>query len=441
VSVADRYGLPLSTPSAVAAERYQDGMDRLLSYGFGADQAFAAALRADERFALAHAGAALVALFQGDGATARTAVEAARRLVTGATRRERQHVEALSVIVGGETARGLGLIEEHVKEFPRDALLVNQAASSIGLSGRADREQLRVDFVERLAPAYGDDDWWFQSALAFGYHEVGRYAESQRLSELSLQRYPGNANASHNIAHVCYETVDNEGGLAMLSTWLDGYDRRAPFFCHLAWHRALFELQVGRPERARAIYERDIAGSSNPRLAMIDGTALLWRFGLYGFQDAPLPWRPLVDLATRVVRPGFVFGDVHAALAYASAGDDAALAALVAGLEALDARGHPIAGPVVLPLVRGIVAYVAGDYAGTLDHLEPVDGQIHRVGGSHAQWELFEETMVVCQLRLGRYDDASRLIRRRLAYRPSPRDLVWLGQITQASSPTFPAQS
>src|SRR4030095_4596418 len=210
-------------------------MARLLSYGFGADEACAAALRADEGFALAHAGAALFALFQGDGATARTAIERARRLVTGATRREQQHVAALSVIGGGETARGLGLIEEHAKEFPRDALLVNQAASSIGLSGRADREQLRVDFVERLAPAYGDDDWWFQSALAFGYHEVGRYAESQRLSELSLQRYPGNAHASHNIAHVCYETVDNEGGLAMLSTWLDGYDRRAPFFCHLAW--------------------------------------------------------------------------------------------------------------------------------------------------------------------------------------------------------------
>jgi hypothetical protein len=45
MSLADRYGLPLSTTSAVAAERYQDGMDRLLSYGVGADQAFAAAVR------------------------------------------------------------------------------------------------------------------------------------------------------------------------------------------------------------------------------------------------------------------------------------------------------------------------------------------------------------------------------------------------------------
>jgi len=416
---------------ATAAGRYQDGMDRLLSYGFGADQAFAGAVAADEGFALAHAGAALFALFQGDGAAAKASIDRARGLVAGVTRREQQHVAALAAIAGGESARGLGLIEEHVTEFPRDALLVNQAGSTIGLGGRADREALRADFVEALAHAYGED-WWYQSALGFTYHEVGRYEESRRLSERSLAQYQGNANASHNLAHVFYETVDNEGGIAMLSDWLGGYDRRAPFHCHLAWHLALFELQCGRPERALAIHERDIAPSSNPRLAMIDGSALLWRFGLYDYQKGPLPWRRLADLAARVTRLGFIFGDVHAALAYASAGDGTALSALIAGLEALHAKGHPIAGTVALPLVRGVEAYVAGDFAGALALMESVDGEIHRVGGSHAQWELFEETMVVCQLRLGRLDEAQRLIRRRLAHRRTPRDLVWLDRAEKA---------
>jgi tetratricopeptide (TPR) repeat protein len=451
MSLTDRYGLALSTTSAAAARHYQDGMDRLLSYGYGADQAFAAAGGADEGFALGHAGAALFALFQGDGAAAKAAIERARGLTAGTTRREQQHVAAISTIAGGDGPRGLALIEEHVKEFPRDALLVNQGGSAIGLGGRADREALRVGFVERLADAYGDD-WWYHSALGFAYHEVGRYADSRRLSERSLTQYPANANASHNIAHCCYETVDNDGGVALLSDWLDGYDRRAPFHCHLAWHLALFELQRGRPEQSLAIYERDIAPSSNRRLAMIDGSALLWRFGLYDFsyarlsgrspspatacsahdQKGPLPWRHLADLATRVTRPGFIFGDVHAALAYVSAGDQAAMSGLIAGLEALHAKGHPIAGAVALPLVRGVAAYAAGDYAGALALMEPVDGEIHRVGGSHAQWELFEETMVVCLLRLGRLDQAQRLISRRLGRRPTPQDLVWLGRVDRA---------
>jgi len=51
---------------------------------------------------------------------------------------------------------------------------------------------------------------------------------------------------------------------------------------------------------------------------------------------------------------------------------------------------------------------------------------MHRIGGSHAQWELFEETMVVCYLELERFDDALRLVRRRLARRASPRDRRWL---------------
>jgi len=425
MAITDRYGLVVSTTSALAAQRYQEGMDRQLSYGLGADESFASATAADEGFALPHAGAALLALFQGDGAAARSAIGRARELAAGATRRERQHVEALSALVAGETARGLDLVDEHVAEFPRDALLVNQASSSIGFAGRPDREEFRMAFLERLAPAYGED-WWFQSALAFTYHEVGRYAESRRLSERSLAQYPGNAHASHNIAHVCFETVDNDTGVAFLGDWLAGYDRHAPFHCHLAWHLALFELHRGNDRRALEIYERDILGSSNARLALMDGAALLWRFQLYDSVDGALPWRPLADLAARVVRPGFIFGDIHAALAYAASGDDAALSALIDSLRALETRGHPIAGTVALPLVRAAAAFAAGDLTGTLSLLEPIEGQIHRMGGSHAQWELFEETMVVCYVRLGRHEEAARLLRRRLAHRASPRDVTWL---------------
>jgi tetratricopeptide (TPR) repeat protein len=280
-----------------------------------------------------------------------------------------------------------------------------------------------------MAAAYGDGDWWIQSALGFVYHEVGRFAESRDLSERSLAQRPDNANASHNLAHVSFETSDHDGGAAFLADWMQGYPREAPFHCHLAWHQALFELQRGRDDRALAVFDEDILPSGNARLAVMDGSALLWRFRLYGDDGAAaLPWRPLADLARRVARPGFVFGDIHAALAYASCGDDSALAALIDGLRALDARGHPIAGRVALPLVQGAAAFAAGDYATALGHLEPVDAEIHRMGGSHAQWELFEETMVACHLRLARHEDAVRLLRRRLARRPSPRDLAWLAR-------------
>jgi tetratricopeptide (TPR) repeat protein len=425
MTITDRYGLTLSTSSPTAAAHFQDGMDRLLAYSPGAEAAFAAALQADERLAVAHAGVALVALVQGDAAGARAATGRARESAAGATRRERQHVEALSALVAGETTRGLALVDEHVAEFPRDALLVNQAGSAIGFAGRPDREHHRMAFMERLAPAYGDD-WWYQSALAFTYHEVDRYEESRRLSEQSLRQYPANANASHNLAHIHFETLDTDAGAAFLEDWLARYDRGASFHCHLAWHLAMFELHRGRYARALEIFQRDVVAAVNPRLAMIDGSALLWRFRLDDQPQPPEHWRSLASLAERVSRPGFVFGEVHAVLAYAASGDTAALGRLIDGLRALDARGHPVAGTVALPMALGVAAFVAGDRAGALKHFEPVEYQFHRVGGSHAQWELFEETMVVCYLELERHDDALRLIRRRLGRRASPRDLRWL---------------
>ena len=427
MALTDRYGLAVTTTSPVALERFQEGMDHLLAYGPAGEERLAAAVQADPGLAVAHAALALLALVQGDAAGARAAMARARETVGGATRRERQHVEALDTFVGGESARGFALVDEHVREFPCDAVLVNQASNAIALAGARDREEHRVAFVERLAPAYGDD-WWFQSALAFTYHEVDRFEESRRLSERSLQQYPGNANASHNLVHIHFETLDVDAGSAVLDDWMAGYDRRASFHCHMAWHQAMFALHEGRYARALEIFERDILPSGNPRSAMTDGTALLWRVKLDGASDRPLPWRPLADLAEKVSRPGFLFGEVHAAFAYAACGDEAALTRLMDGLRALGAKGHPIAATVVLPLVQGTAAFAAGDHAGALRHFEPVEAEMHRIGGSHAQWELFEETMVACYLELARYDDALRLVRRRLARRASPRDQKWLAR-------------
>jgi len=435
MAFTDRYGLTVTTESPVAFDRFQEGMDHLLAYGPAGEDLLAAALQADPGLAVAHTGLALLALVQGDAATARAAMARARETVGRASRRERQHVEVLSALVGGESARGFGLADEHLRDFPRDAVLANQVSSAIALAGASDREQHRVAFMEQLAPEYGDD-WWYQSALAFTYHEVDRFEESRRLSEASLQRYPRNAHAAHNLAHIAFETLDVDAGAAFLDDWMAGYDRRASFHCHLAWHQAMFALHEGRYARALEIFDRDILRSGNPRSAMTDGAALLWRVELDGASAQPLPWRAMVDLAEKVSRPGFLFGEVHAAFAYAACGEEAALSRMTDGLRALGAKGHPIAATVVLPLVQGTAAYAAGDHAGALRHFEPVEAEMHRIGGSHAQWEIYEETMVQCYLARERYDDAARLVRRRLARRASPRDRKWLARALAAGRET-----
>src|SRR5260370_37054273 len=98
-----------------------------------------------------------------------------------------------------------------------------------------------------------------------------------------------------------------EGGAAFLDDWMAGYDRRASFHCHLAWHQAMFALHEGRYARALDIFERDILRSGNPRSAMTDGTALLWRGNPDGASEQPLPGRGLAPPGEGGPRPRFLF--------------------------------------------------------------------------------------------------------------------------------------
>ena len=81
--LADRFGLPLSTPSAAARDAYIDASERALTFYPGALAAYDSAIFADPNFALAHAGKAQVLMREGNVAGARAALTAAKDLVDG----------------------------------------------------------------------------------------------------------------------------------------------------------------------------------------------------------------------------------------------------------------------------------------------------------------------------------------------------------------------
>jgi len=89
---------------------------------------------------------------------------------------------------------------------------------------------------------------------------------------------------------------------------------------------------------------------------------------------------------------------------------------------------------VILPLARGIDAFGQGAYDEAVGFIEPIADQLVRVGGSHAQFEVFEDTLLQAYLRSGRFEGAEALLRKRLARRSSARDVVWLEQATAAGS-------
>lgn len=434
-SLTDRHGLALSTRSPVAVERYDQGLDLQLSLNAGAVEALTSAVQADPEFALGHAALAFAHWYRYNLPAAQASAQNATALAGDTSPRERQHLQIVDAFIGGEAPQTLPLMLAHLDTYPRDALILQLALVTIAGSGRLTRPQEAYDLMGRHAPAWGDD-WWFQGYHAFVHHEIGLLAESRRLAERSLELHPRNATGAHPLAHVYFESNDHAGGRGFLADWITAYDRAAPFYCHLSWHLALFELNQGNTRRVLELYDDAISPAVNhSRSTLVDSASLLWRYQLFGCEPKrDLPWADVCAYVGKVApTPGLAFFDAHAALAFVASGDAEALARLIAGLEAL-AVDRPLVAEVVLPLARGLAAFGQGGYQDAIRWLEPLDGQLVRVGGSHAQWEVFEDTLLQAYLRAGRFEPAEKLLRRRLARRSSARDVVWLEQATTAAT-------
>jgi tetratricopeptide (TPR) repeat protein len=433
--LCDRHGLALSTRSPSAAEQYIQGLDQQLSLNAGGVEGLSAAVEADPEFALGYAGLAFAQWYRQDIPGAKASAKQARALSTNTTPREQRHVEIVNAFVNGEALRALPLIHEHLAEFPRDGLLVHMGTMIISSNGQVTRRRDAYEFLSKLAPAWADD-WWFLGAYAFVHHELDRLDDARRLAERSLEQRPRNAGASHPLAHVFYESNNHTDGAGFLGEWITKYDRSGPFFCHLSWHLALFELMQGNTSRVLELYDAAISPAiAQHRTTLVDSASLLWRYQMYGCQPkVDLPWADVCAYAAKAApQPGMAFLDAHAALVFAALGDQDAMTRLITGLEGQAAAGRPLFAEVLVPLARGIEAFGQGAYEDAIAWIEPLDGQLVRVGGSHAQWEVFEDTLLQAYLRAGRFDRAETLLRRRLAQRSSARDVVWLEQATASS--------
>ena len=172
----DRYGLPLTTSSAQAAESFVEGLDLLLEQNFGPEERFTQAIEADPEFALAHSALAYMLHLRAEAAEAREYAQKAQALAAGISRRERQQVEAIALFVTGQGPRSYALIREHLADYPRDILLlrVAQRLSVLGCSGAGIPSFPAPLFalMQGVASTYGDD-WAFLGQYAFAHHETG----------------------------------------------------------------------------------------------------------------------------------------------------------------------------------------------------------------------------------------------------------------------------
>ena len=435
----DAWGLPLST-SNEAADAYRLGVDRMLSYTLGVDEALERAIELDPGFALAHSQLGLFYLFRGQGKRAAELANQAHELADGATPREQRHVAILGATARGKGSQAPALINEHLGETPRDAPILMQWFGANFYGGGVEKRERMLDRFDSLAPAYGDD-WWFLSWHAFANHEMDQLDRARELVQRSLDLRRQNGQAAHAMSHVFFEEHDLTGGAGFLGDWLTDFPERAGFFRHLTWHQALFLLANGRRSDALALHDETIRPGADEHGDALGGVAdaasLLWRCRLHdsvGGNGGDHPdWRAIADLADSAFpRPGTAWVDVHRALALAALGDQIGLGNLLDGLKQAADRGHTTAGTVVAPVVEALSAFGQGDYESAANGLAAVRDLLVTLGGSNAQRDVFEETLVEARLRAGQTEQAMQLLQERLDRGATARDLFRWGRAQTA---------
>ena len=137
----------------------------------------------------------------------------------------------------------------------------------------------------------------------------------------------------------------------------------------------------------------------------------MWRSELAGHPRDAAAWRAIYEYGNSALpQPGNGLADLHVILAQAVMGDDAALDARVRQMEALAREGRYPSGSYLPSLSRGFAAFERGDFSAAIDALAPLAGENERIGGSRAQHDLIEFTLLKAYLEAGRLEEARRLL-------------------------------
>ena len=435
----DPRGNVVSTCSAEAITATERALWRMMSfYGTPVDD-LAQAHAADPQWPLPllmHAGFLLSLTEPALALEVRAMLDRAEPMITRANRRERDHLVALHTLLAGDWHGACREWEAILLAHPRDALALQWA--HLFDFYRGDATQLRQR-VARVLPEWDDTDALHPYVLgqyAFGLEECQLYVQAEEVGRRALNGSAKVPWAIHAVAHVMEMQGRHEEGSAWMTQWHGEWAEGNGFAGHLGWHQALFALEALDHTEALRLFDAHLAPDpAQITLQHIDASALLWRLHLLGADVGPR-WSALAagwDVSERAAGV-YPFNDLHALLALIGAGDFtraqgwARQVALRA--ERSDGSNRAIARDVGGPLMRGMLAFAQARFDEAIEIIYPARALASRLGGSHAQRDLIDQTLLAAAARATDTSVGRALLNERRMGKPStPLTDHWAGRL------------
>ena len=428
---ADVRGNPCASGNSAALAACEQALWRMMSFHDTPLADLDTAMQADPAWALPHVMKAgfLLSLTEAtlrDEASAH--ISHARALAINAPARELAHLEAMQQLLEGRWAAACRTWDALLVDHPRDALALQWV--QLWDFYRGDSTGLRQR-PARCLPEWDSGDPLFPHVLAlhaFGLEECNLYPQAEEAGRRALALNACVPWAVHAVAHVMEMQGRYDEGAAWLRQCQPHWAQDNGFSRHLWWHKGLFRLEAMDLAGALRLVDKHLSGSAlQVTLQRVDAAAMLWRLHLLG-SDVTAPCTALLadwDLSDSAAGY-YAFNDVHVVLAMLGAMELQRAERWVArcaerAMAATDARrsNHAVAREVGLPLMRGLLALARGDAGTAADLLFPVRTQAQCLGGSHAQRDLIDQTLLAAAAQGGRSGLGRALLNERLMAKPS----------------------
>lgn len=411
MAAPDERGLPCGSASPAARAAAERALWRMMSFYDTPLPDLDAAMSADPGWALPHTMKAgfLLGLTEPsllDEASAHLAH--ARALAAQAPERERAHLEAVQLVLEGRWHAACRVWDTLLVQQPRDALALQWGQQWDFYRG--DLPALRQR-PARALPEWDEADPLYPhvlALLAFGLEENNLYPQAEEAGRRALAADPRVPWAVHAVAHVMEMQGRFDDGLAWLRQTQPHWAEGNGLATHLVWHKALFRLEGLDTAGALRLVDAHFQPAQLPMtLLRLDAAALLWRLHLLGVDVSAHGQALLAAWPLAEAEAGhYAFNDVHVVLAMLVAGETGRAEGWLArcsarALQPEEARraNHAVAREVGLPLVRGLVALARGDADAAADCLWPARAKAQALGGSHAQRDLIDQTLLAAAAR------------------------------------------